>query len=148
MELFEYPGGRLRGRVRWEEVFGESFENYFMVILMVFIFIPLLLCRGMQFAGCPYSRCMTGFSSCHKTVADFFFGVGGGGGGEGCEYWSDPRRTHPRRSEAAFGTTRYFWGKIFPGESIYQELSSENILPEEYRVMPSATPGSPFMRLR
>ena len=43
MELFEDPGGRLRGRVRWEEVFGEAIENNFMVILMVFIFIPFVL---------------------------------------------------------------------------------------------------------
>ena len=30
-------------RVRWEEVFGESFENYFMVNLIVFIFMPFVL---------------------------------------------------------------------------------------------------------
>ena len=98
MKLLEYPGGRLGCRVHWVEVFGESFENYFMVILIVFIFMPfvlisilyiiiflklksqkipgeqsadteaeqrrqrenhvlktpLLLCRGLQFAGYPY----------------------------------------------------------------------------------------------
>ena len=43
MELFEYPGGRLGCRLRWEEVFGDSFESYFMVNLMVFIFMPFVL---------------------------------------------------------------------------------------------------------
>ena len=43
MKLLEYPGGRLGCRVHWVEVFGESFENYFMVILIVFIFMPFVL---------------------------------------------------------------------------------------------------------
>ena len=34
-----------------------------------------------------YSRCMTAFSSCHKTITDFW---------RVFEFWSDPRRTHPR----------------------------------------------------
>ena len=43
MKVLEYPGGRLGCRVHWVEVFGESFENYFMVILIVFIFTPFVL---------------------------------------------------------------------------------------------------------
>ena len=41
------------------------------------------------------------------------------------EFWSDPFRTHPRRPGAAFETTRYFLGKIFPGESLHQVHSYE-----------------------
>ena len=44
MKLYGYPGG-LRCRMHWNEAFGESFsfKNYFLSILVVFIFIPFLL---------------------------------------------------------------------------------------------------------
>ena len=40
----EYPGG-LVCRLRWKEVFGESssYHNYFVPVLMIFYFIPLVL---------------------------------------------------------------------------------------------------------
>ena len=44
MKTFEYRGG-LECRMHWNEVFGESssFKNYFVAILVVFIFIPFVL---------------------------------------------------------------------------------------------------------
>ena len=42
MKLFEYRGG-LECWNHWDEVFGETFQNYFMVILITFIFIPFVL---------------------------------------------------------------------------------------------------------
>ena len=44
MKLYGHPGG-LRCRMHWNEAFGESFpfKNYFLSILVVFIFIPFLL---------------------------------------------------------------------------------------------------------
>ena len=42
MKLFEYPGGMWCGN-KWDEVFGETFQSYFMVILIVFIFIPFVV---------------------------------------------------------------------------------------------------------
>ena len=42
MKRFGYGGG-LGCRNHWDEVFGETYQNYFMVILIVFIFIPFVL---------------------------------------------------------------------------------------------------------